>query len=265
MRSRVEKGDVLVWTKSDTGVIWAVILMSQANQLYPEPIFFIFTHFDWGQWWRSRWVGCLVQIIIKWLTVLLHNMLVIYYGAFSLKQAWVFPVSIHVVRDNKYILLLGRPLWPYSMLIIGWWYSRPSQQLQGHYTMPLYMLICYFIPQPSFPDRCRFWGHSLLLAYRLLSVQFLRCPLLRPLHIWPVLFPPPPRHPHPRLWSGLPAEVHNRSRRITKYWSIDVKFHVSVLVLCRIIHMIHILHADSMDGLMNTHTENYRTMSEANS
>ena len=30
------------------------------------------------------------------------------------------------------VLLLGRPPWPYSMLIIGWWYSGPEQRLQGH-------------------------------------------------------------------------------------------------------------------------------------
>ena len=30
------------------------------------------------------------------------------------------------------IILLDRPKFPHRMLIIGWWYSIPEQQLQGH-------------------------------------------------------------------------------------------------------------------------------------
>ena len=43
------------------------------------------------------------------------------------------------------LLLLGRPPGPYSMLIIGWWYFIPEQQLQVHQTMSLYyveLLLC---------------------------------------------------------------------------------------------------------------------------
>ena len=74
------------------------------------------------------------------------------------------------------------------------------------------ILSCYFVLLPSLPYHRCFYGHSLLLAYRLLSVRFRRChcPLLRPLQIETIMFPPPPGHPRLRPPSGTLTEVHNR-------------------------------------------------------
>ena len=45
-----------------------------------------------------------------------------------------------VINFELIILLLCPPPWPYSMLIIGWWYSTPEQQL--HFQQTLYLLLC---------------------------------------------------------------------------------------------------------------------------
>ena len=73
------------------------------------------------------------------------------------------------------------------------------------------MLSCYVIPLPSFPDRRRFQGHSLLLAYRLLSTRFCRCPLLFTLQIQTFLLPTPMRHSRHRPPGGFLTEVQNLS------------------------------------------------------
>ena len=52
---------------------------------------------------------------------------------------------IKYVFDTILIILMGRPPWHYSMLIIGWWYYILEQRLQGHYTLYLYyvkLLLC---------------------------------------------------------------------------------------------------------------------------
>ena len=58
-------------------------------------------------------------------------------------------------------------------LLVG---GIPSQNSGYKVTIlcPSFMISFYFLPPPSFPSRRRFWGHSLLLAYRLLCFQFLR-------------------------------------------------------------------------------------------
>ena len=56
----------------------------------------------------------------------------------------------HMQAGNitTYIIIMGQPPWPYSLIIIGWWYSILEQQLQGHYTMSLFMISCQFsLPQ----------------------------------------------------------------------------------------------------------------------
>ena len=112
-------------------------------------------------------------------------------------MAWIC-----VVWSNGILLLLDPPPCPYSIIIIGWWYSSPEQRLQGHKTLPLYyvkFLLC--TPRP----------HSRPIisscANPSSSLWSLCASLLFPLQVQSFLLPPPLRHPCPWPPSRLLTEV----------------------------------------------------------
>ena len=109
-------------------------------------------------------------------------------GIVSQKDLWFR--AARLVRQNNDCVICFFFFWsvlrdPIACSLLGVDILSQNSGYKVTRLCPSIMLSFYFVPPPSFPARCHFYGHSVLLAYRLPSVQFhfCRCPLICPIQI----------------------------------------------------------------------------------